>query len=334
MIVGPEKRDQFGAPGSVVLGGGNNQGQVSARIRTVIEIGVVSTNMKTIRNALSVDVEEYFQVSAFEAQITRDDWGEWPSRVEFATHQLLDLFAKYDTQITFFTLGWVAERFPGLIRRMVDEGHEVGCHGYQHVRITDQTQAELREDIAKSKAILEDLSGTAVNGYRAASFSINRSNLWAFEEIERAGFMYSSSVYPVVHDLYGIPDAPRTPYRPDSADKLLEIPITTLRVGSRNIPAGGGGYFRLFPYAVSRAMLRRVNQHEGQPVNMYFHPWEFDPEQPRPEGISLKTRFRHYLNQGRALDRLERLLGDFSWASFRTVYRPELEEQEGNRAGS
>ncbi len=283
-----------------------------------------------IRNALSVDVEEYFQVSAFEAQIAREDWGAWPSRVELATDRLLDLFARYDTSTTFFTLGWVAERYPRLIKRMVDEGHEVACHGYQHIRITEQTPAELREDIARSKDILENLTGQAVRGYRAASFSINRDNQWAFAEIEQAGFSYSSSVYPVRHDLYGIPDAPRTPYRPAGTETLVEIPVSTVRIGARNIPAGGGGYFRLFPYVLSRAMLRHVNKRDGQPANMYFHPWEFDPEQPRPPGLGAKTRLRHYLNQGRALARLERLLVDFSWSTFGNVYADEIATQGAN----
>ena len=279
------------------------------------------------RNALSVDVEEYFQVSAFEARIERADWETWPSRVELATDRLLELFARHNVTITFFTLGWVAERFPGLLRRMVDAGHEIGCHGYQHVRVTQQNPEEFRADVDKSKRILEDVCGTAVNGYRAASFSINKTNQWAFEEIEAAGFHYSSSVYPVRHDLYGIPDAPRVPYRPLGAARLVEIPVSTVRYGSRNYPAGGGGFFRLLPYPVSRALIKRVNNHDAMAANMYFHPWEFDPEQPRVPGVSLKTRFRHYLNQGRALQRLDNLLTDFRWGAFRDVYRDAIQGQ-------
>lgn len=271
-------------------------------------------------NALSVDVEEYFQVSAFEANIAVSDWSAWPSRVEFATGRLLEVFAETGVHATFFTLGWVAERSPALLRRMVAEGHEVACHGYQHTRITTQTPDALRADLARSKALLEDAAGVAVDGYRAASFSIDRSNLWAFAEIEAAGFAYSSSIYPVHHDLYGIPDAPRRPFRPPGTSRLIEIPVTTVRLGGRNLPAGGGGYFRLLPYFVSRAMLRHVNLREGLAANMYFHPWEFDPEQPRPAGLPLKTRFRHYLNQGRALTRMRRLVRDFAWAPFREVY--------------
>lgn len=277
-------------------------------------------NDPVIINALSVDVEEYFQVSAFESRIDRSQWGEWPSRVEFATGLLLDLFARNNVHVTFFTLGWVAERCPRLLRRMVDEGHEVACHGYQHVRATVQSPAEFREDLERSKSALEQATGEPVCGYRAASFSIDRTNLWAYEEIAAAGFAYSSSIYPVRHDLYGIPDAPRVPFRPPSAPGLTEIPITTARFGRYNLPAGGGGYFRLFPYAFSRALVRRVNRRERMAANMYFHPWEFDPEQPRPVGLSLKTRFRHYLNQGQALARMDRLLHDFNWAPFRVVY--------------
>ena len=271
-------------------------------------------------NALSIDVEEYFQVSAFETSIPRDAWERWPSRVEFATGRLLDLFAERGVHATFFTLGWVAERHPALIRRMVAEGHEVACHGYQHIRATTQTRDAFRSDITLSKRLLEDAGGVEVRGYRAASFSIDRSNLWAFDELAAAGFAYSSSVYPVRHDLYGIPDAPRTPFRPLAGASLIEIPVSTARFGAHNLPAGGGGYFRLLPYALSRALVRRVNRVEARAANMYFHPWEFDPEQPRPTGVPAKSRFRHYLNQGRALARMRRLLEDFRWGPFRDVY--------------
>lgn len=277
-------------------------------------------NSSPILNALSVDVEEYFQVSAFESVIDVSQWDRWPSRVELATGQLLDLFAESKVTATFFTLGWIAERFPNLVRRMVSEGHEVACHGLQHVRVTEQTPSEFREDLRCSKALIEDAAGVAVNGYRAASFSINRSNLWAYEEIAAAGFLYSSSVYPVHHDLYGIPDAPRVPFRPPVVPGITEIPISTVRLGSHNLPAGGGGYFRLLPYAVSRALIRRVNRIDNVAANMYFHPWEFDPEQPRPTGLSLKSRFRHYVNQKRSQSRLSRLLHDFRWGSFGEVY--------------
>ncbi|MGE3849438.1 MAG: XrtA system polysaccharide deacetylase [Gammaproteobacteria bacterium] len=286
-------------------------------------------------NALSIDVEEYFQVSAFEASIARDAWERWPSRVEFATGRLLDLFAERGVHATFFTLGWVAERHPALIRRMVAEGHEVACHGYQHIRATTQSRAAFRADITLSKRLLEEAGGVEVRGYRAASFSIDRSNLWAFDELAAAGFAYSSSVYPVRHDLYGIPDAPRTPFRPLAGAPLVEIPVSTARFGTHNLPAGGGGYFRLLPYVLSRALVRRVNRAEARAANMYFHPWEFDPEQPRPTGVPAKSRFRHYLNQGRALARMRRLLEDFRWGPFRDVYaraiaglEPEIQHRD------
>jgi polysaccharide deacetylase family protein (PEP-CTERM system associated) len=271
-------------------------------------------------NALSIDVEEYFQVSAFESVIDKRDWSNWPSRVESSTQRLLDLFAAHGVHATFFTLGWVAERFPALVRRIVDEGHELACHGYDHVRLTNHTPQSLREELLHSKALLEDASGVAMRGFRAASFSIDKSNLWAFAEIEAAGFAYSSSVYPVHHDLYGIPDAQRVPFPAPGTGHLVEIPVATARYMGRNLPAGGGGYFRLFPYWLSAHLLRTVHRQEVARANMYFHPWEFDPGQPRPAGISPRTRFRHYLNQGRALNRLERLLGDFRWAPFADVY--------------
>ena len=284
-------------------------------------------------NAFSIDVEEYFQVSAFEAHIARDAWARWPSRVEFATHRILDALGRHGIKATFFTLGWIAERAPVLLRRMVAEGHELACHGYDHTRIHQQDATAFRADLARSKGILEDTAGMAVTGYRAASFSIDARNLWAFTEIENAGFEYSSSIYPVVHDLYGMPDAPRQPFRAPNTARLAEIPVTTARFGSRNLPAGGGGYFRLFPYWWSRTLLRRVNVGEGLKANMYFHPWEFDPDQPRPQGLSLKTRFRHYVNQSRMIGRLERLFTDFAWGPFREVYADDIGRIRRGAAG-
>lgn len=275
---------------------------------------------KPIVNALSVDVEEYFQVSAFESVIAPSAWESWPSRVQYATERLLDVFAAAGTHGTFFTLGWIAERHPGLLRRMVAEGHEVACHGYNHTRATTQSRDEFRADVRRSKQLLEDVIGLPVYGYRAASFSIDHSNLWAYPELEAAGFTYSSSIYPVKHDLYGAPHAPRVAFRPPDTSALTEIPVSTVRVGSRNLPAGGGGFFRLLPYAVSRMLIRRINLGDQRAANMYFHPWEFDPQQPRPSGVRLKTRFRHYLNQERTIERMRRLLADFRWAPFRDVY--------------
>ena len=264
-----------------------------------------------IVNALTIDVEDYFQVSAMEPHFDRSDWDSVPCRVERNIERLLEVLADHDARATFFTLGWIAERYPQTIRRIVDAGHELASHGYGHERANGLTREKFQEDIHRAKAILEDTAGVAVIGYRAPSFSIGRDNLWAFDCLLEAGYRYSSSVYPVQHDHYGMPEAPRFAFR--ARDGLVEIPITTMRVLGRNLPAGGGGYFRLAPYELSRWAIRRVNEVERQAAIFYFHPWEIDPEQPRVNGVSLKTRFRHYLNLDRTEARLQRLLGDFRW---------------------
>ena len=274
----------------------------------------------SIINAMTVDVEDYFQVSAFEGSIDRSQWERLPCRVEKNTNRILDLFDETGTKATFFTLGWVAERYPGLIRRIVEDGHELASHGFLHVRVTQQTPAEFRDDITRTKLLLEDISGKTVLGYRAASYSIGASNLWAHDELAEAGYVYSSSIYPVQHDLYGMPEAPRFAFRPSGEQGLLEIPITTIRILNKNLPCGGGGFFRLYPYAISRWALRRVNMNENQSGMFYFHPWEIDPGQPRQHGISLKARFRHYLNLGRMEIRLRALLNDFSWGRMDYVF--------------
>lgn len=276
-----------------------------------------------IVNAMTVDVEDYFQVSAFEPYISRSEWDALPHRVEANTQRILDIFDAYRVKATFFTLGWVAERYPNLIRRIVEEGHELACHGYRHVRVTQQSPEQFREDIRVSKQILEDLAGREVVGYRAASYSIGAKNLWALEVLQDEGFVYSSSIYPVKHDLYGMPDAPRFAYRPGNAPGLLEIPITTLRILDRNWPCGGGGFFRLYPYAVSKWAYQRLNNTEMKPGIFYFHPWEIDPEQPRQANLSAKARFRHYLNLDKVADRLKRLLSDFEWNTMQKVFLPE-----------
>lgn len=269
---------------------------------------------------MSVDVEDYFQVSALERYIPREHWDSLPCRVELNTTRILSLFADADVKATFFTLGWVAERYPKLIRRIVDEGHELACHGYSHVRATSQSPKQFRDDVALSKQLLEDIGGVRVKGYRAASYSIGAENLWALKELEELGFEYSSSIYPVRHDLYGMPEASRFAFRPDNAPGLLEIPVTTLAMGGKNFPAGGGGFFRLLPYPISRWAIRRVNGVDGQPSVFYFHPWEIDPDQPRQSGIDVKTRFRHYLNLSRMEARIWRLLRDFSWDTMDRVF--------------
>jgi polysaccharide deacetylase family protein (PEP-CTERM system associated) len=269
-------------------------------------------------NALTVDVEDYFQVSAMAPHIARDSWPTQPCRVERNVQRLLALFAQHRAQATFFTLGWVAERYPQLVRDIVAAGHELASHGHAHLRATEQSQPEFSQDVRRAKALLEDISGQSVRGYRAPSFSIGHANPWAFDVLLEAGYSYSSSVYPVQHDHYGMPDAPRFPYavRPG----LLEIPITTTRVWGRNLPAGGGGYFRLAPYALSRWALRRVNRLDQKPAIFYMHPWEIDPDQPRVPGTSLKTRFRHYVNLNKTEARLARLLSDFQWGRVDRVF--------------
>ncbi len=264
-----------------------------------------------IVNALTIDVEDYFQVSAFSAHIPRTSWDSLPCRVERNVDQILLLLADAGVRGTFFTLGWIAERYPAMIRRIVDGGHELASHGYEHSRATDQGYGQFLADIRLAKAVLEDTSCCAVKGYRAPSFSIGPRNQWAYECIAEAGYRYSSSVYPIRHDHYGAPDAPR--FAHEASKGLLELPITTVRLLYANWPAGGGGYFRLLPYGVSRWSLRRVNAVDRQPALFYFHPWELDPEQPRVQGPSRKARFRHYLNLTRMVPRMRRLLTDFRW---------------------
>ena len=271
-----------------------------------------------IVNALTVDVEDYFQVSAFESHIDRGDWDGTPRRVEANVDRILALLARHDARATFFTLGWLAKRHPAMVRRIVEAGHELASHGYSHGRAHDQQPAEFLDDIRRAKALLEDLSGHEVRGYRAPSFSVGPRNPWAFECIAKAGYRYSSSVYPIRHDHYGAPDSPRFPH--EVRPGLTEVPVSTVRVMNTNLPAGGGGYFRLLPYAVSRWSLARINRVDGRPAMFYFHPWELDPEQPRIAGISARTRFRHYLNLDRTEARLARLLRDFRWDCVDRVF--------------
>jgi polysaccharide deacetylase family protein (PEP-CTERM system associated) len=284
------------------------------------ERSIAESGAGPVVNAMSVDVEDYFQVSAFEPYIGRDAWERLPCRVERNTDRILALFGGRGVRATFFTLGWVAERYPDLIRRIVAGGHELACHGYGHIRVTEQTPEEFREDVRRAKQLLEDISGVEVLGYRAASYSIGAKNLWALQVLEELGFLYSSSIYPVKHDLYGMPEAPRFRFKPTQAGKLLEIPVTTIKLANRNFPCGGGGYFRLLPYRVSQWAMTRVNSKDGEPCLFYFHPWEIDPDQPRQQGISLKTRVRHYLNLSKMEGRLNCLLDDFRWDTMANVF--------------
>lgn len=271
-------------------------------------------------NAMSVDVEEYFQVSAFERHIDREDWNDLPSRIERSMDRILALFERHGIQATFFFLGWIAERHPDLVRRVVAQGHELASHGWSHVRVVQQDREEFRQDVVRTRALLEDIGGVPVIGYRAASYSIGRDNLWALDVLHETGHRYSSSIYPIRHDLYGMPEAPRFAFRHGGDDGLLEVPVTTVTIGGRNFPCGGGGYFRLLPYSLFRRGLNRVNLHDGQSGLFYFHPWELDPEQPRQAGLGLRTRVRHYLNLGRMEARLDRLLRDFRWARMDSVF--------------
>lgn len=269
-------------------------------------------------NALTIDVEDYFQVSAFAAHIDRSAWETMPCRIERNIERVLAMLALSGAKATFFTLGWLAERFPRMVRDIVAQGHEVASHGQAHLRATDQSPGDFSDDISRAKRVLEDVAGVEVRGYRAPSFSIGQNNLWAFDCIAEAGYRYSSSVYPVRHDHYGMPDAPRFAFR--VREQLLEIPITTARVFGRNLPAGGGGYFRLAPYRLSSWAIRRVNQVDRRAAIFYFHPWEIDPKQPRVAGVSAKTRFRHYLNLDRTEGRLRRLMRDFQWDRVDRVF--------------
>lgn len=273
-------------------------------------------------NALTIDVEDYFQVSAFAPYIRRDDWERCECRVERNVDRILAMLSERGIHATFFTLGWIAERYPALVRRIVEQGHEMASHGYGHQRASDLDPAAFREDVVRAKGLLEDIGGMRVLGYRAPSFSIGQRNLWALDVLQETGHRYSSSIYPVKHDHYGMPDAPR--FAHPVRDGLLEVPPTTLRLLSRNLPSSGGGYFRLFPYALSRWMLESVNRIDGEPAIFYFHPWEIDPEQPRVAGADLKSRFRHYVNIDRNEAKLRRLLDDLRWDRMDRIFLPEL----------
>jgi polysaccharide deacetylase family protein (PEP-CTERM system associated) len=273
-----------------------------------------------IRNAMTIDVEDYFQVSAFAPHISKELWPTLPCRVEKNVDRILSLLDQSGVKATFFTLGWIAERYPEMVKRIVSEGHELASHGYSHQRASEQTASEFYEDVSQSKSLLEQISGQVVLGYRAPSFSIGSNNLWALDVLLNAGYKYSSSIYPIKHDHYGMPHAPRFAFYPNGKDGLLELPITTLRIMQRNFPAGGGGYFRLFPYQMSRWLLKQVNQNDQQSAIFYFHPWELDPDQPKQKNIGFKTRFRHYVNLERTENRLKALTKDFLWDRMDKIF--------------
>jgi polysaccharide deacetylase family protein (PEP-CTERM system associated) len=269
-------------------------------------------------NAMTIDVEDYFQVEDFASTIDRRDWEHLPTRVERNTDKILEILAETRTEATFFVLGWIARRHPVLVKRIVAAGHELASHGFDHTRVDRQSREAFRTDVHQSKGILEDLGGVPVIGYRAPTFSIGRESSWAHAILQEEGYRYSSSVYPIKHDLYGTPGAPRTVFAPLAG--LIEVPLTTVRVLGVDVPASGGGFFRLFPYKINRRLLAYANDRNHAPAIFYTHPWEFDPEQPRQTQAPFLCRFRHYLNLDRTAARFRRLLRDFPWTRMDRIF--------------
>lgn len=276
-----------------------------------------------MRNALSVDVEDWFQVGAFETVISRDDWASLECRVERNTDAVLHLFADADIKATFFTLGWVGERYPVLMRRIADAGHEIASHGYGHDRVFALTPEQFAADLRKTRMILEDVSGQAVSGYRAPSFSIDHRTPWAHEILAEQGYAYSSSVAPIKHDHYGWAEAPRFAFHPVAGSSFLEVPVTTVELGPKRLAAGGGGFFRILPYAFSHWAINKVNHHDARPAIIYFHPWEIDPGQPRVAHAPLRSKLRHYSRLDHMAGKLRRLAGDFQWERLDAVVARE-----------
>ncbi|MDH4275569.1 MAG: DUF3473 domain-containing protein [Gammaproteobacteria bacterium] len=274
----------------------------------------------TISNAFTLDVEDYYHVSAFERVISRAQWNTLPSRVEQNTDIILQMLATQGVHGTFFILGWVADKYPEVVRRIAAGGHEIASHGYSHQLVYNQTQDVFREETIRSKKLLEDITGLPILGYRAASYSITRASLWALEVLASLGFSYDSSVFPVKHDRYGIYSAPRFPHKLllDSGAEIIEFPLSTVKVAGLNLPVAGGGYFRLFPYVLSRFGLGNINKRERRPFIFYLHPWEVDTGQPRIKASAV-SRFRHYQNLDSCQKKLDRLLGDFSFSTVQSV---------------
>lgn len=287
-----------------------------------------------IKNALTIDVEDYFQVAALAEAVKYDDWSSMEYRVEANTDRILNLFDKAGVKATFFTLGWVAERSPGLVRRISDSGHEVASHGYSHQLIYNQTPDVFREETIRSKAILEDILGKPVTGYRAASYSITNQSRWALDILAEQGFTWDSSIFPVHHDRYGMPGTPRWPHRliTDKGHELAEFPLSTLKLPGYTLPIAGGGYFRLFPYWFSRFGLGSINR-QGKPFVFYLHPWEVDPGQPRLD-VKWFSRFRHYNNLDQCESRLTRLLQHFSFTTMSDVLRDQGVLDSANQKSS
>ncbi|WP_075186320.1 XrtA system polysaccharide deacetylase [Teredinibacter haidensis] len=277
-----------------------------------------STQSKSeLVHALTIDVEDYFHVSAFSDVIKPADWEKWPSRVEKNTYQLLDIFEEAGVSCTFFVLGWVAERFPSLVEELSNRNHQIASHGYSHQLIYKQTPDVFREETHKSKILIEQIIQKPVLGYRAASYSITRNSLWALEILDELGFKWDSSIFPVHHDNYGVPNSPTSPYKIKlvSGNTITEFPLTSAKVLGLNIPAAGGGYFRQYPYALSRWLFNRASENQTRPLIFYLHPWEIDPDQPKVSGASLKSRFRHYTRLSKCASRLSRMLSDFKFGT-------------------
>lgn len=282
-----------------------------------------ATQPEGVLNALSVDVEDWFQVGAFEGVISRDDWERLPSRVERNADAVRALFARAGVKATFFTLGWVAERHPALLRRIAEDGHEIASHGWDHKRVHAMDAAEFRRDVIRAQQAIEQACGVRPAGYRAPSFSIDARTPWAHEILAELGYAYSSSVAPVVHDHYGWREAPRFAYRPVAGAELIELPVTTVEIAGRRMAAGGGGFFRLLPYRFSDWAISRVNRAERRPAIFYFHPWEIDPGQPRVAGAPLKSRLRHYTNLSGMEHKLLKLLAAYCWGRTDAVAAAE-----------
>ncbi|MEG3765049.1 XrtA system polysaccharide deacetylase [Alteromonas sp. 14N.309.X.WAT.G.H12] len=273
-------------------------------------------------NAMTVDVEDYFQVAAFDGVISRKVWDDQAPRVATSTRRILALFKERGVKATFFTLGWVAERYPSLVREIVNDGHELASHGYDHQRATLMTPETFYNDVVKAKAILEDVSGVEVIGYRAPSFSIMECNEWAFSLLRKAGYQYSSSTYSINHDHYGTPDWPNEPYQ--LSNGLWEFPQSTVDVMGKRLPAGGGGFFRLQPYFISANLINRFHKQKQHPYIFYFHPWEIDRDQPRISGAPLKSKIRHYINLAKMFGKIEALASEFKWVSMRDAHQDYL----------
>ena len=264
-------------------------------------------------NGLSVDVEDWFQVGAFEGVIDRSNWDGLTDRVDRNCSAILEMFAKADVKATFFALGWVAQRHGPLMRRIVEAGHELASHGWDHERVFRMDRAAFAADLERSRKVLEDASGMPITGYRAPSFSIDSRTPWAYMVLAEQGYAYSSSVAPITHDHYGWREAPRFAFKPLPWSNLIEIPVTTAHFAGRRLAAGGGGFFRVLPYGFSRWAIRQVNTRDRRPAVFYFHPWEIDPDQPRVTGASLRSRVRHYTNLGAMSAKLEQLVSEFAW---------------------